>query len=76
MAAGADFSSPLTNLEGGYGNDRSQVSVVKDEISENSNELKQALNGKPPRHLSAVHLCISSMPLVAPSELIQSAAGA
>lgn len=65
MAAGTDFSHSCTNIEGGYGNDSSEVAVVKDEISDNS-----TLSGKPPRHLSAVRHSETSSPLMSPTELV------
>lgn len=65
MAAGTDFSHSCTNIEGGYSNDSSEVSVVKDEISDNS-----TLNGKPPRHLSVVRHSDTSPPLMSPTELV------
>lgn len=70
MAAGTDFSHPLTDIEGGYSDDSSEVSVMKDVISDDSNELKQTLNGKPPRHLSVVRHSISTTPFLPPSELV------
>ncbi|KAG8369291.1 hypothetical protein BUALT_Bualt15G0136100 [Buddleja alternifolia] len=69
MAAGTDFSLPLTNVvESGYSTsmEKIEVSVVKDEISD---ELKHASNGKPPRHLSVVRHSISTTTLVSPSDL-------
>lgn len=64
MAAGTDFSHSCTNIEGGYGNDSSEVSVVKDEVSDNS-----ILGGKPPRHLSVVRHSDNSPPVMSPTEL-------
>ncbi|KAA8537390.1 hypothetical protein F0562_026923 [Nyssa sinensis] len=65
MAAGTDFSPPFTMLEGVY--NKENESTTEDEISENSDNLKQMPNGKPPRHLSR-HSIISTN-LVAASEL-------
>lgn len=70
MAAGANFSSPFTNVEGGYSNDSSEVSVVRGGMLENSDDSKQTLNGKPPRHISVVRHSISSTTLVSPTELV------
>ena len=58
MAAGTDFSPPFTVLEGSYSKDN--LLAKEDEISENSENLKQITFGKPPRHLSIVRHCISS----------------
>lgn len=52
MAAGTDFSPTFTVLEGG--NNKDNVFVRKDEISENSDDLKQMTTGRPPRHVSVV----------------------
>ncbi|KAK6130600.1 hypothetical protein DH2020_035646 [Rehmannia glutinosa] len=66
-----DLASDVSRIKkSGYSNDGSEVSVVKDEIiAENSDELKQTLIGKPPRHLSVVRHSISTTTLVPPSEL-------
>ncbi|PSS17176.1 Protein like [Actinidia chinensis var. chinensis] len=58
MAAGTDFSPPFTVLEDSYSKDN--MLAKEDEISENSENLKQITFGKPPRHLSIVRHCISS----------------
>lgn len=70
MAAGADFSPLFTDLEGDNSKDNGEVSVAKDEISENGNDLKQTLNGKPPRHLSVVRHSVSAATLVSPTDLV------
>ncbi|KAL6573366.1 hypothetical protein OROHE_001825 [Orobanche hederae] len=69
MASDTDFTDPLINLEGGYGKDDTEVSARKDETTLNSDESKQTLNGRPPRHLSAVRHSINNTTLVSPSEL-------
>lgn len=68
MAAGTEFSPPFTVLEGSYSKD--SVPGKRDEISENSDNLKQMTNGKPPRHLSVVRHFISSDAEVAASDLV------
>ncbi|KAL7085691.1 hypothetical protein ACP275_14G294200 [Erythranthe tilingii] len=70
MATATDFSHPFANnVECGFGNDRSDLSLVKDEISENSDKSKQTVNGKPPRHISVVRHSISTTSFLSPSEL-------
>ncbi|KAL6527208.1 hypothetical protein OROGR_016298 [Orobanche gracilis] len=71
MASDTDSTDPLINLEGGYGKDDTEVSVRKDETTLNSDESKQMLNGRPPRHLSAVRHSISNTTLVSASELLK-----
>ncbi|KAL0361871.1 UNVERIFIED_CONTAM: putative protein phosphatase 2C 27 [Sesamum radiatum] len=72
MAAGTDFSPLFTDVEGGYRKDNGQISVVKDEITENVDDLKQTLNSKPPRHLSVVRHSISTTPLISPTDVVDS----
>ncbi|XP_062164017.1 probable protein phosphatase 2C 27 [Alnus glutinosa] len=67
MAAGMDFSPPITLLEGGC--NRDNVSTMEDQSSENLNNLKQITNGKPPRHLSIMRHSVSSMKLQATADL-------
>ncbi|XP_077246916.1 putative protein phosphatase 2C 27 [Tasmannia lanceolata] len=66
MSVGTDLSHPFTVLEGGYGKENG--SSMDDENSEALGSLKQK-NGKPPRHLSVIRHCMSSVRLVAESEL-------
>ncbi|KAL0313876.1 UNVERIFIED_CONTAM: putative protein phosphatase 2C 27 [Sesamum angustifolium] len=75
MAAGTDFSHLFTDVEGGYRKDNGQISVVKDEITENVDDLKQTLNSKPPRHLSVVRHSISTTPLISPTDDVDSDLG-
>ncbi|KAK4428318.1 putative protein phosphatase 2C 27 [Sesamum alatum] len=76
MAAGTDFSPLFTDVEGGcYRKDNGQVSVVKDEITENVDDLKQTLNCKPPRHLSVVRHSITNTPLISPTDVVDSDLG-
>lgn len=70
MAAETEFSHPFTILESDYSNDSSEVSEVKDVISDNSEELKQTVIGKPPRHLSVVRHSLGAGALLPPSELV------
>jgi hypothetical protein len=70
MAAGMDFSPPITLLEGGC--NRDNVSTMEDQSSENLNNLKQITNGKPPRHLSIMRHSVSSMKLQATADLVSS----
>ncbi|GER49700.1 protein phosphatase 2C family protein [Striga asiatica] len=65
MAADTDCTPPFANIESGD----SEVSVVEDEITVSSDELKQTLNGRPPRHVSVVRHSISTTTLVPPSDL-------
>ncbi|KAK9270413.1 hypothetical protein L1049_025992 [Liquidambar formosana] len=67
MAAGTDFSPPFTILEGGY--NKSNVLAVEDENSENSDNLKQMTNGKPPRHLSVMRHYVSSARILGAADL-------
>ncbi|KAE8057421.1 hypothetical protein FH972_014116 [Carpinus fangiana] len=67
MAAGMDFSPPITILEGGC--NRDNVSTMEDQSSDNLNNLKQITNGKPPRHLSIMRHSMSSMKLQATTDL-------
>ncbi|KAJ9673284.1 hypothetical protein PVL29_023088 [Vitis rotundifolia] len=66
MAAGTDFSPPFTLLDVGYS--KVNVSVMEDENSNNSDNLKQLTNGKPPRHLSVMRHCIGSARLLAATD--------
>ncbi|KAL0352526.1 UNVERIFIED_CONTAM: putative protein phosphatase 2C 27 [Sesamum calycinum] len=75
MAAGTDFSRLFTDVEGGYRKDNGQISVVKDEITENVDDLKQTLNSKPPRHLSVVRHSISTTPFISPTDDVDSDLG-
>lgn len=69
MAAGTDFSPLFTDVEPGYSKDNGGVSVGN-EISENVNDFKQTLNGRPPRHLSIVRHSICTAALVSPTEMV------
>lgn len=69
MAAGTDFSPLFTDVEPGYSKDNGGVSVGN-EISENVNDFKQTLNGRPPRHLSIVRHSICTPALVSPTEMV------
>lgn len=69
MAAGTDFSPPFTVLEGGYNKDN--ASITKDEICENSDDLKKMTNGKPPRHLSVVRHSIDSATITGAVDLVR-----
>ncbi|KAJ7966985.1 putative Protein phosphatase 2c [Quillaja saponaria] len=64
MAAGMDFPPPFTILEG-----KDNVSVMEDENSGHSNNLKQITNGKPPRHMSVIRHSMSSTRLLAATDL-------
>lgn len=70
MAAGTEFSHPFINVESGYSNVSSEVSEVQDVMSDNSEELKQTLNGKPPRHLSVVRHSLRTGGFMSPSEMV------
>ncbi|GMH04682.1 hypothetical protein Nepgr_006522 [Nepenthes gracilis] len=63
MAAGADLSSPYTVLEGSY--KKGNASAIKDERTESLSNFIQRSNGKPPRHISVVRPCMSSVRLSA-----------
>ncbi|KAL1535172.1 protein-serine/threonine phosphatase [Salvia divinorum] len=71
MAAGTELTHPFTIVESDCSNDNSsEVSEVKDVIvSDNSEELPQTVNGKPPRHLSVVRHYLGTDALMPPSEL-------
>lgn len=58
-AAETNFSPPFRVLESSV--DKEQVSITKDEISENSTDLSQIPNDRPPRHLSVVRHSRSSL---------------
>lgn len=58
MAAGTEFSPAYAMLEGGF---------KEDEISQNSDRLKQMAIRKPPRHLSVVRHSMSTATLIPPS---------
>lgn len=68
MAAGTDFSPTFKVLEGG--NNKDNVFVRKDEISENSDDLKQMTTGRPPRHVSVVRHSISSATIMSAVDLV------
>lgn len=70
MAAGTEFSHPLSNVGSDYSDDSSEVSEVKDVISDNNEELKQTLNGKPPPHVSVVRHSLRTGAFLSPSELV------
>lgn len=72
MAAGAELTHPFTIVESDFSNDNSsEVSEVKDVIvSDNTEELPQTVNGKPPRHLSVVRHSLGTDALMPPSELV------
>ncbi|KAL8135813.1 hypothetical protein AgCh_010430 [Apium graveolens] len=59
-AAKTDISTPLRVLESSSSGEKEQVSIGKDEISENSADSEQIPNGRPPRHLSVVLRRINS----------------
>lgn len=70
MAGDDDCSHQFTDIEGDCSRDNGEVSVVKDEISENGGDLKQSLKGKPPRHLSFVRHSMSTAALGSPTDLV------
>lgn len=72
MAADTQCSPLFADLEGKYSKDNDGVSVVKDENSDNDNELKQTVNGKPPRHLSVVRHSVSTTTLFSSTDLLVS----
>ena len=65
MSAGMDFSPPFAIIEGGYSKDN-----VSDMENENLDNVKQVILGKPPRHLSVMHHCVSSARLIAEANLV------
>ncbi|OVA00642.1 Protein phosphatase 2C (PP2C)-like domain [Macleaya cordata] len=68
MAAGTDLSPPFPVLESGF--IKEIGSSIEDERSEVLVEtLKQMKIGKPPRHLSVMRHCMSSVRLVSSTEL-------
>ncbi|KAF8406724.1 hypothetical protein HHK36_008816 [Tetracentron sinense] len=67
MAAETNYSPPYTALDCRYSKDN--VSAMEDQNSETLENLKQLKIGKPPRHLSVMRHCMSSVPLVAATEL-------
>lgn len=69
MAGDDDCSHQFTDIEGDCSRDNGEVSVVKDEISENGGDLKQTLKGKPPRHLSVVRHAMTAA-LGSPTDLV------
>ncbi|KAL6270983.1 hypothetical protein ACE6H2_027894 [Prunus campanulata] len=72
MAAGTDYPSPLSMLDGSYR--KENVTVTKEEKSLTFESLKQPNMGKPPRHLSAMRYCVSSAQL-APTTEVESDVG-
>uniref|UniRef100_A0A2P2MKN4 protein-serine/threonine phosphatase n=2 Tax=Rhizophora mucronata TaxID=61149 RepID=A0A2P2MKN4_RHIMU len=67
MAAGMDFSMPLSIVEGTYGKDN--VSAMESQNPENLDNLNQNTTGKPPRHLSVMQHSLGSMRLLAAADL-------
>ncbi|KAJ8772795.1 hypothetical protein K2173_027972 [Erythroxylum novogranatense] len=67
MAAGMDFSPPFGISEGTY--NRENVSAMENQNQESLDSVKQATNGKPPRHLSAVRNGVGSVRLLAAADL-------
>ncbi|KAJ7957994.1 putative Protein phosphatase 2c [Quillaja saponaria] len=67
MAADMDFSPPFTIVEGGYSKDN--ASVMEHENSGDLNNQQQITNGKPPRHMSVIRHSMSSMRLLAATDL-------
>ncbi|XP_057794709.1 probable protein phosphatase 2C 27 [Salvia miltiorrhiza] len=70
MAAYADSSLQFSDIGCDCSEGNGEVSVVKDETSENENESKQTLNGKPPRHLSVVRHSMSTDTFVSSADLV------
>lgn len=68
MAAGTHCSPPFTILDSGYVKDN--VPAVKEELLENSDDLKQTSNGKPPRQLPVVQHSINSATLLQPTDVV------
>lgn len=60
-----DFSPPLT-IDGGY-----NVSSADNSSGDNLDNLKQVISAKPPRHLSAVRHCVSSVRLLTETNLVR-----
>ncbi|KAK1362216.1 Protein-serine/threonine phosphatase [Heracleum sosnowskyi] len=58
-SAQTDFSHPFRVLQSSV--DKEEVSISTDEISENSADLNQIPNVRPPRHLSIGRHCINSL---------------
>lgn len=70
MAGDTYSTPPLTNDKGGYSENDHKVSVLREDISENIEDAKQIINGKPPRHLSVVRHSISTTTLVSPIDFV------
>lgn len=69
MAAGTDYPSPLSMLDGSHR--KENVTVTKEEKSLTFESLKQPNMGKPPRHLSAMRYCVSSAQLAPATEVVR-----
>lgn len=67
MAAYTDFSPPFAVVEGSYS--KENTSVVKDELLEESNELKTT-SDKPLQDPSTVRHSVNSTALVADTDLV------
>lgn len=70
MAGDADSSPEFSDIGGDYSEDNGEVSLVKEETSENENESRQTPNGKPPRHLSVVRHSMITATIVSPADLV------
>uniref|UniRef100_A0A1D1ZKF0 protein-serine/threonine phosphatase n=1 Tax=Anthurium amnicola TaxID=1678845 RepID=A0A1D1ZKF0_9ARAE len=68
MAAGIDFSSTFTVLDGGYGSQEDNSSR-EGESTDDLDDMNQVKTGKPPRHLSVIRHCASTARLVSELEL-------
>lgn len=66
MAAGAEFSTTFTIIEGSY--NKENASKIKDD--ECLDDLKQTSNAKPPRHISVVRHSMGSITLTPAVEMV------
>ncbi|KAK1551064.1 hypothetical protein Q3G72_029563 [Acer saccharum] len=64
-----DLSPPFTVIKGGRNKDN--LSAMENENSNDLNSIRQMTSGKPPRHLSAMRLCVSSTRLAAAADLVK-----
>ncbi|XP_074279158.1 putative protein phosphatase 2C 27 [Silene latifolia] len=76
MAAGAEFSPPYAILESGFSNSKDNnnsnvVSTLKDVNLDDSDNVNQLSNAKPPRHISLVRHSMSSFALCATADVNQ-----
>lgn len=65
MAAGMDLSPSFATIEGPCSEDN-----VSDMEKESLDNVKQVTLGKPPRHVSVMHHCVSSARLIAEANLV------